>query len=213
MFDDLAALTTANLSDSLDAVGRRHQVLADRLRCVVPGARVLGRARTARFVPADELDPADPYDDAIAFIDSLQPGELVVLATGESNASAFWGELFSAAALGRGSVGMITDGNLRDSDRILALGFAAFARSHRPIDYRGRMRLDQVQQPVVLGGVRIAPGDLVLADDDGVVVVPADVEEAALEAARARMSTEATVLAELIAGATLREVWDRYRTL
>lgn len=205
--------TTANLSDSLDAVGERHQVLAERLPCVIPGSRILGAARTVRFEPTDDVDPAQPYDDAIDFIDSIAPGEVVVIATGVSNASAFWGELFSAAALGRGAVGMVTDGNLRDSDKIVPLGFPAFARSRRPIDYRGRMRITAIQQTVEIGGVAIAPGDLVGADDDGVVVIPAGVADRVLEVARARMSSETTVLFDLIAGATLREVWERYRIL
>lgn len=59
-----------------------------------------------------------------------------MIATFEGNASSFWEELFSAAALGRGGVGMVTDGNLRDGDKIIPLGFPAFTRSRRPIDYR-----------------------------------------------------------------------------
>lgn len=205
--------TTANLSDSLDAVGERHQVLAERLPCVIPGSRILGPARTIGFAPTDDVDPARPYDDAIDAIDAIEPGEVVVIATDASNASAFWGELFSAAALGRGAVGMVTDGNLRDSEKIVPLGFPAFARSRRPIDYRGRMRIVAVQEPVEIGGVTIAPGDLVGADDDGVVVIPAAVADRVLEVARARMSSETSVLSDLIAGATLREVWERYRVL
>jgi len=205
--------TTANLSDSLDAVGERDRVLALRLSCVTPGSRILGPARTVRFEPTDDIDPPNPYDEAIDFIDSIEPGEVVVIATNVSNASAFWGELFSAAALGRGAVGMVTDGNVRDSHKIVLLGFPAFARSMRPIDYRGRMRVSAVQQPVEIGGVKITPGDLVGADDDGVVIVPAAVADRVLELAVARMSSENTVLSDLIAGTTLREVWERYRVL
>lgn len=205
--------TTANLSDSLDSVGERHQVLAERLPCVIPGSRILGPARTVRFEPTDDLDPEKPYDDAIDFIDSILPGEVAVVATGEGNASAFWGELFSAAAVGRGAVGMITDGNIRDSEKIVPLGFPAFARSRRPIDYRGRMRVTAVQQTVEIGGVAIAPGDLVAADDDGVVVIPSALADRVLEIARARLTSETTVLRDLLGGSTIREVWERYRVL
>lgn len=207
------SLTTAILSDSLDKVGLRHQVLAERLMCVVPGSRIAGRARTAEFVPTPELDPARPYDDAIDFIDTTEPGDLLVIATGTSNASAFWGELFSAAALGRGAVGMITDGNVRDSDKIQLLGFGAFARSARPIDYRGRMTIAGTQQPVLIGGVSVAQGDLVMADDDGVVVVPQAVQEEVLAIANARAAGESQVLGDLLGGVTLRQVWERYGLL
>jgi regulator of RNase E activity RraA len=201
------------LSDSLDAVGLRSQVLQSRLVCVSAGTRVVGRARTARFVPATEVDPQRPYDAAIDFIDTTTKGDLLVVATGESNASAFWGELFSAAALGRGAVGMITDGNLRDTDKIRALGFGAFGRSARPIDYRGRMVISDTHEPVTIGGVVVAEGDLVMADDDGVVVVPSASEAEVLALANARASGESQVLSDLRSGVTLRQVWEKYGLL
>jgi len=206
-------LTTAILSDSCDAAGLRHQVLQDRLAPVVPGSRAIGRARTVRFAPSLADDPEDPYGDAIDVIGSIGAGQLVVIATAENNDSAFWGELFSAAALGAGAVGVVTDGNLRDTARIAALGLPAFSRSRRPIDFRARLRIVDVDEPVVLGGVTITAGDLVMADDDGVVVVPRAHEDEVLTLARERAARESTVLAELLAGETLRAVWDRHRVL
>ena len=206
-------LTTAILSDSCDAAGLRHQVLQQRLAPIVPGSRAMGRARTVRFAPSLADDSADPYRDAIDVIDGIRAGQMVVISTDESNDSAFWGELFSAAALGAGASGVITDGNLRDTDRIAALGFPAFSRSRRPIDFRGRMRIVDVDVPVVLGGVEIRAGDLVMADDDGAVVVPRAREDEVLGLARQRAAQESTVLAELLNGASLRTVWDRHRVL
>lgn len=206
-------LTTAILSDSLDAAGLRSQVLASRLAPVLPGNRAFGRAATARFEPSAHDEPSDPYGAAIDFIDSLSRGDFVVLATDESNESAFWGELFSAAALGAGVVGVVTDGNLRDTDRIAALGFPAFARSRRPIDYRRRMAITGLRTPVTVGGVLIEHGDLVMADDDGVVVIPQQREDEVLAIARQRAAGESTVLAELLGGESLRAVWDRHRIL
>ena len=206
-------LTTAILSDSCDAAGLRHQVLQQRLAPIVPGSRAMGRARTVRFAPSLADDSADPYRDAIDMIDGIQAGQMVVISTDESNDSAFWGELFSAAALGAGASGVITDGNLRDTDRIAALGFPAFSRSRRPIDFRARMRIVDVDAPVVLGGVEIRAGDLVMADDDGAVVVPCAREDEVLGLARQRAAQESTVLAELLNGASLRAVWDRHRVL
>ncbi|WP_343922765.1 RraA family protein [Rhodoglobus aureus] len=201
------------LSDSLDECGLRDQVLERRLAPLVAGSRAFGRAATAQFVPSAEHPPDDPYGVAIDFISDLQPGELAVLATGEGNASAFWGELFSAAAIGAGAVGVVTDGNLRDTRQVAGLGFAAFARSRRPIDFRFRMQITQSRSVVTIGGVRIADGDLVLADDDGVVVVPQEREVEVLTRARVRAATESTVLEELLAGESLRAVWDRHHIL
>lgn len=206
-------ITVPMLSDSCDRAGLRNQVLDLRLAPLVPGTRTSGRARTVKFVPDSNVDPARPYDDAIDFIDGTIPGELIVIATQSSNASAFWGELFSAAAKGRGATGVITDGNLRDSDKIVAVGFPAFSRSQRPIDFRGRMKVDAQQVPVVIGSVTINPGDLVAADDDGVVVIPREHEEKVVSFARERARGESTVLQELLAGSTLREVWTRHGIL
>ena len=208
-----ASITVAMLSDSCDRAGLRSRVLETRLAPLVPLSRVSGRARTAQFVPDSDVDPERPYDDAIDFIDSTSPGELICIATDDSNASAFWGELFSAAARGRKAVGMLTDGNIRDSDKIEALGFSVFSRGRRPIDFRGRMKLASHQSAVVIGGVEICPGDLVAADDDGVVVIPQAHESEIIALARERASGESTVLDELLAGSTLRAVWTKHGIL
>lgn len=206
-------LTTAILSDSLDAAGHRAQVLQIRLAPLVAGSRIFGRAWTAAFEPSSTDNPADPYGAAIDYISAIGAGEVAVLATDRSNESAFWGELFSAAAIGAGAVGVVTDGNLRDTDKIAGLGFPAFSLSRRPIDYRMRMRVAAVGEPVLLGGVSIDSGDLVMADDDGVVVVPQAAEADVLRRARERAAGESTVLSELLAGETLRAVWNRHGIL
>ncbi|MDP9025946.1 MAG: RraA family protein [Actinomycetota bacterium] len=206
-------LTTAMISDSLDAAGLRSQVLERRLAPLSPGSRAFGRAWTVTFEPSTDDNPSDPYGAAIDFISSIRAGEIAVIGTGESNVTAFWGELFSAAALGAGAAGVVTDGNLRDTDKIVGLGFPAFSPSRRPIDYRARMQVTDTGGAVVLGGVQIRTGDLLLADDDGVVVIPREREDEVLTLARDRAAKESTVLAELLAGETLRAVWDRHGIL
>ena len=206
-------ITVPMLSDSCDRAGFRGQVLESRLKPLVSPTRVSGRARTVHYLPDPNTDPVRPYDDVIEFIDAAAPGELIVAATDNSNACAFWGELFSAAAKGRGAHGIITDGNIRDSEKIVAIEFPVFSRNARPTDVRGRMRVEASQVPVVIGGVTIRPADLVVADDDGVIVIPADQEQMILSYARERARAESTVLHELLAGAPLREVWTKYGIL
>ncbi len=180
---------------------------------MTPGSRAFGRAWTVRFEPSTVDFPADPYGAAIDYISAIRPGEIAVIGTEESNETAFWGELFSAAAIGAGAVGVVTDGNLRDTEKIVGLGFPAFSRSRRPIDYRARMRVTETGGAIELGGVRIATGDIVLADDDGVVVIPRERELEVLTLARERAAKESTVLTELLAGESLRAVWDRHGIL
>lgn len=208
-----AGITVPMLSDSCDRAGFRNQVFESRLQPLVSPSRASGRARTVYYGPDPSTDPDKPYDDVIEFIDGTAPGEIVVAATDSSNACAFWGELFSAAAKGRGANGFITDGNIRDSDKIMALKFPVFSRSARPSDVRGRMRVEASHVSVRIGGVTIHPGDLIIADDDGIVVIPAEYEVTIVSYARDRARAESTVLQELLSGATLRKVWTKHGIL
>jgi regulator of RNase E activity RraA len=205
-------LTAAILSDSLDASGVRGQVMVASITALQPGARVAGRARTVQFAPT-ETDPDDPYGAAMDFIDGLSPGTVPVIATGEDERTAYWGELFSAAAKGHGAVGTVCDGPVRDVPKVRALRYDVFARASRPLDFRGRMRIVSAGEPVCCGGVRVAPDDLVFADEDGVVVVPHALEAEALRLAVERATTEQSVLEELLDGSSLRQVWERWHVL
>jgi 4-hydroxy-4-methyl-2-oxoglutarate aldolase len=207
-----SALTSAIVSDSLDSLGVRSQVMAPEIMPFAMGSRAVGRARTIQFAPT-ETDPEDPYDAAMRFIDGLGGGSVAVIATGADARTAYWGELFSAAAKGHGAVGAVCDGPVRDVAKIRALGFDVFAAGSRPVDFRGRMRVVATDEMVRCGGVLVAPGDLVVADDDGVVVVPAAVEAEVLARSVARAMAERSVLAELLDGASLREVWERWHVL
>lgn len=206
-------ITVAMLSDALDTLGERDRSLNISLRPIRPGMRVIGIARTAKFVPAKDQNPSAPYDAAIDFIDGALSGEVLVIATDRTNASAVWGELFSAAAIGRGALGVVTDGNLRDIDKIADLGFPAFSFSSRPLDFKGRMELADQLQPVDMGGLKVYPADLVGADEDGVVVVPRDLIPAVLELAREKAKAETIVLEDLRNGKSLRQVWSSYGVL
>jgi len=205
-------VTTPQLSDALDMVGRRDQVLDGAIVPLTLGMRAVGRAVTVQFAPVDH-DVEEPYDAVIGYIDSIQAGSIAMISSGGSSRSGFWGELFSAAAIGRGAAGVVCDGYVRDSAKVRAMGFPVFAAGTRPIDFRGRMEITATGRAVSCGGVVVNPGDLVLADDDGVVVVPAAVEAEAVELANEKASRETVVLAELRDGATLRSVWARHRVL
>jgi 4-hydroxy-4-methyl-2-oxoglutarate aldolase len=205
-------VTTPQLSDALDAIGRRDQVMDGAIAPLTVGTRAIGRAATVQFAPVDQ-DSENPYDAAIEFIDSIQPGAITVIASEGSERTAFWGELFSAAAIGRGAAGVVCDSYVRDSGKVRALGFPVFAVGTRPIDFRARMEITGSHVPVRCGGVLVNPGDLILADDDGVVVVPADVEDETVARANEKADKETVVLDELLGGATLKSVWKRYGVL
>ena len=204
---------TPMVSDSLDTIGIRNNVMNTSVRPLESGMRALGLAATISFTPDDTFDEQNPYGPAIDFLDTLQIGELTVVATGAVSFSAFWGELFSAAAIGRGVTGVVCDGPLRDIEAIKALGFAAFGASARPLDYKGRMRIHSTRETVVCGGVEVHPGDAVIADSDGVVVVPEVHIAQVFATANAKAQNEKTVLQDLMAGKSVRQVWNAYGIL
>ncbi len=213
LLDIDSRVRTSMVSDSLDIIGIRNNVLNTSVRALRPHMRAVGIAATIRFEPSDEFDPKDPYGQAIDFLDSLQPGELAVVATGGQSRSAFWGELFSAAAKGRGATGVICDGPIRDTEAIAALDFNVFLTSMRPIDYKGRMRVAATRTTVICAGVEINSGDAVIADADGVVVVPAKHIDEVFALANQRAQSEKTVLKDLLDGKSVRQVWDAYGVL
>lgn len=204
---------SAMVSDALDTLGLRNQAMDISVRALAPGMKIVGLAATAQFISESNYDERDPYGPAIDYLDTLSKGEVAVIATGGLCLSAFWGELFSAAAKGRGAHGVVTDGPLRDTEQILAIEFPAFGQASRPYDYKGRMVLSSVRQEIICGGVQVSTGDGIIADSDGVVIVPAHVLERVSEIANARALAEKTVLKDLLAGKSVREVWNAYGIL
>ena len=202
---------SAVVSDCCDHIGLRGQSLAPGILPLDPAGGVLvGLARPARSVAVDTM-PERPYETEIGFIDSLAADDVVVASVPAP--IAFWGELFSAAARARGAVGVVVDGLVRDQRRIVEMGFPVFARGGRPTDSLGRIRMVEHDVPIVVGGVRVARGDLVVADIDGVVIVPA---EAAVDVARRAIDKATTEnhARELIeGGALLRDAWLKFKVL
>lgn len=210
---DIPGLTAARAADTLDRLGERNRVCAPVLRAVRRGMRLVGPAVTVSFEPDDGRQHDDPYGAMIAVIDGLGPGDVLVIAAGGDERSAYWGQLFSAAAHGHGAVGVVCDGPVRDTAEIATGELAVFGVGRRPVDYRARMQITSVAEPVTCAGVTVAPGDIVIADDDGVVVVPASLADEVAALVVTRATTEDVVLQELLAGASLRQVWDRHRVL
>jgi 4-hydroxy-4-methyl-2-oxoglutarate aldolase len=209
-----SSATVAMVCDALDTVGHRAQALDVALQPLVRPARLVGRARTVEFIAGHtEAADDDPYGDMINFIDALSSGDVAVIAAHGSMRSGYWGELFTAAAISRGAVGVVCDGYVRDTAKVARMALPVFARGPRPYDYRGRTEVSSSGQPVDCGGVIISPGDLVVGDDDGVVVVPRPIEATVIDAANARASGESTVLAALTDGTSLRQAWERHGLL
>ncbi len=219
MSNDLAAAVaelrrvgySAVVSDCCDAVGLRGQTLAPGILPVSPAQGVLvGLARPARCVAVDVM-PARPYETEIAFVDSLGPDDVIVASVQAQ--AAFWGELFSTAARARGAAGVVVDGLIRDQRRIAAMGFPVLARGGHPTDSLGRVRMVEHDVPVVVAGVRVARGDLVVADVDGIVIIPAEAAPEVARRAVEKATTENRARELIEDGGLLRDAFDRFNVL
>jgi len=205
-------LYTAVIADSLDELGYRQQAMREDLRPLFPNTCFAGWARTIACVDMFHV-PEDPYAKEIEAVDSILAGEVVVVSTVESKRNAPWGELLSTAARARGSRGAVVDGIVRDVRKIEALGYPVFARGIKPVDSKGRGMVIDYNVPVDCGGVLVNPGDLVFADYDGVIVIPAEVLPEAIRLATDKATRENHTRDELIRGAYLRDVYEKYGVL
>lgn len=210
-----AKLYAAVLSDVLDGLGLMHQALRPFVRPLDDGLVLLGRARTGLYRPVYHVEPGvNPYAVEMRLVDSLRPGEVAVLACGgPTERIAPWGELLTTAARARGAAGCVTDGLVRDVRRIRELRFPVFHGGIGPLDSKGRGEMVAMDVPVELAGVRVEPGDWLLGDADGVVVLPAAVASEAIRLALAKVTAEDTTRDELAAGASLAEVFARHGVL
>jgi 4-hydroxy-4-methyl-2-oxoglutarate aldolase len=174
-------LTSALAADALDTVGKRRQCLSPDIRPLTLNQRVVGRAHPVRAVPAEDIAPAVPYVGLLAALDAAPRDSVFVFATERSDTSGVWGELVTTASLARGLAGAVTDGLIRDVARLVEAGFPVFSRGSTPYDSKGRIDVVEHGRVVVIGGVSIAPGDLVVGDADGVCIVPAALEPEVLD--------------------------------
>jgi 4-hydroxy-4-methyl-2-oxoglutarate aldolase len=211
--DRIAAnLYSPVLSDILDDMGRRNQVMAPEIRAIFPAARLAGRAATMLVVAVSQL-PDQPYRLLMDLLDGIRPGEVVVAAVQGHTRAAVWGELLSTHTRARGGRGAVMDGLCRDSAAIGDMRFPVFASGVSPADSKGRLEVIEIRQPVLAGGVAVADGDLIVADEDGVVVVPAEVEADVVGRAFEKVEGENTIRDILREGASIRSVFREHGIL
>jgi 4-hydroxy-4-methyl-2-oxoglutarate aldolase len=180
-YTELAALGVATVHE---AAGRTGIVDLPLIR-VVPGASAAGPARTALCAPGDNTM-------VHALVAHARPGDVLVLTSAEAAPVAFVGDLLATQARAQGVAAMLVDGAVRDLDELADLGLPIWTRFVRA-QGATKGEIGELDVPVVVGGVEIRPGDLVVMDGDGAVVVPAGRVEAVLPAARERADRESAV--------------------
>jgi len=215
-FDDprLNELYSAIISDILDEMGIYNRVLPPSIRPLYPDMKIIGEAVTALVRKYDRITKKDFIEWSRVMLDFLMSGGPHKVYVVSSNAPdvATWGEIMTRTAIGRGAVGAITDGGLRDVPRILALGkrFQIYYASITPLDAKPRLEYVAYNIPINIHGVPINPGDIAFGDYDGVVIIPRKVAPEVFTRAFERLRNEIALGKEVMEGRDIRELVKKY---
>ncbi|MGH9160912.1 MAG: 4-carboxy-4-hydroxy-2-oxoadipate aldolase/oxaloacetate decarboxylase [Vicinamibacteraceae bacterium] len=195
--DTIERLVEFDPATLYEAAGQKGMV-DPAIRPAWPGAKVCGRAATVECPPCDNL----MLHIAVA---NARPGMVIVATVGGYLLAGAWGEVLTAAAQARGVAGLVIDGAVRDIDAIATLEFPVFSRG-RAIGACTKERPGKLDVPIQLGGALVRPGDIVLGDADGVVIVDQDRVDEVYDAARERRAKEAEIIRQLREGRTTVEL-------
>ena len=206
------SLYSAAVADAIDKVGLRRQSPRVQLPPMTGINKLVGRCKTTLWIDFDYDDP-DSYDGEIKAADTCRPDDVMICAGQGSMRAAIWGELLSMAARNAGCVGAIVDGAVRDIEQMASMAFPVFARGGCVYDAMNRQKVIQYDIPVDIDGVRFSPGDLVIADRDGIVSVPREIEDDVIQRAWAKVHDENRVREEIRKGLKATEAWKRYGVL
>jgi regulator of RNase E activity RraA len=201
----LSQLPTATISDALDRLGIVGQCLG--IAPLDPKFRLAGRAFTLRYRPTGLVDKGNVGD----YIDDVAPGDIVVLDNAGRVDCTVWGDILTAVSSRRGIGGTVIHGVCRDVQRSLDLGYPIFSRGRYMRTGKDRVEVESMGQPISLGEVQVRPGDILVGDADGLLVVPRVREAEVFQTAREIEDAEQAIERETAKGLRLDEARKSFR--
>lgn len=207
----LERLDTCAVSDALDSLGVNG--VADGIQRRSTRQKIAGRVRTMQLAAGKQSDSAAPHL-GVRSIEEADDTDVIVVEQQTGVDAACWGGVLSEAAHHKHIRGVVVDGPARDIDEINETGLPVFSRSITPTTARGRIHEAAVNVQVTIGGVRVAPGDLVIADGTGVVFVPAAIAAEAIAKAETIAEQEKRMVEAVHEYKSIAEIMDhRYESM
>ncbi|MBQ9686179.1 MAG: 4-carboxy-4-hydroxy-2-oxoadipate aldolase/oxaloacetate decarboxylase [Oscillospiraceae bacterium] len=196
--EQLSKLPTGNVADNNNSIARQG-VMDSGIKPIDPKSHIVGRAVTVKCQPGDNLALHQG-------IYAAQPGDVLVCDLRGYDQGGHFGDIMALACKVRGLAGVVLDGSCRDSEDIKELGFPVFSRGFNPSG-TVKASLGQINVPITCGGVEVHPGDMILGDCDGVVVVRRTQEDEVFEKSLAKFEKEQHIVEQLLAGKTTLEIY------
>lgn len=199
----LAQVKTLSTATVHEVMNKRGALIGE-IKPLAKGVRLCGEALTVKLHPADNLM-------LIKAISMLEENQVLVIDSSDTLNAGPFGEVLAVECLSKKCAGLVTDGSVRDSEQIIKRGFPVFSAG---ISIRGTSKaaVGTVNHPISCGGILVNPGDIILGDDDGVVVIPfAEVEEV-IQKSLAREEDEAKTMEKLQNGASLFDLYGYQAT-
>lgn len=204
-------LPTPTLYDVMDKMGFPNQALSADIKPLAPGYRIAGPALTMRGSSTSSYDGKRGSAMSYEMFRKIRKGDVIVLDTGGHKVGGPWGANTGTNAQVRGAAGIIIDGGTRDAADLIEMKFPCFCKFVTPVLSHGRFQIEAVEVPISMSGqvnerVQINPGDFIVTDDDGVVVVPGTLLEVVAELTEKAEEGEAAIRRELLKGRDREEI-------
>jgi regulator of RNase E activity RraA len=203
----LEKLSTTNVADALDALGLKGATYG--IRPIWEGAsKIVGKAVTVKLTAAGLTK--SKHHLGVKAIEAAEPGDVIVVDNGGRLDTSCWGGILANGAQMKGVSGVVIDGACRDVDDYVEIKFPVYARGSVVATARGRIMEEATNVLIQFGGVQVRPGDVVVADRSGVVIIPQEKLEEVVEKAEELFEKEERMIAEIRAGRSMLEVDTKY---